>query len=522
MRVTLLHVDAQEHILLLIVHHIVGDGWSAKIFLQELPVFYEAFEAGQSAHLPVLPIQYADFAVWQRNQEQGTALDQQLAYWRERLAGAPALLDLPTDYPRPSTQSYQGAHVKHCLSAHLTAELQAVSQREHATLFMSLLAAFAALLAGTSGQQDLIIGTPIANRTRSELEHLIGFFANTLPIRVDLGANPSFSQLLNQVRQRALEAYAHQDVPFERLVEHVQPERTLSHAPLVQVMLVFQHEQESSLTFSNLHMELLDVEIEVAKFDLTLTVRRQGDELWCNWEYNTRLFERESIVRLGQHFQLLLEEVVRCPEQGIGTLPRLLPAERVQLLEEWNATAVKDAVQGCVHELFEAQVDRTPDAVAVVWEDEQLSYAEVNRRANQLAHVLRAWGVGPEVLVGICLERSIEMVVGLLAILKAGGAYVPLDPDYPQERLRFLLEDIQGKVVLTQERLHARLAHLPVTLICLDSEQAQWSDQPQTNPIVQVNPDNMAYLIYTSGSTGKPKGVMNTHRGISNRLLWMQ
>ncbi|MEO9028660.1 MAG: amino acid adenylation domain-containing protein [Ktedonobacteraceae bacterium] len=520
-RTLLLRVQPEEYVLVCSLHHMIADGLSLEILQREIALCYSALFAEEMPGWPPLPIQYADFAVWQREQLQGAALDQQLAYWSERLAGAPALLELPIDYPRPSMQTYQGAHVQHRLPASVTAALQAISQREHTTLFMSLLAAFAALLARSSSQEDLIIGTPIANRTRSEIEDLIGFFANTLPIRVDLRGAISFSQLLKQVRLRALEAYAHQDVPFERLVEHVQPERTLSHSPLVQVMMILQQEDGQPLTFSNMRVELLDVEIEVAKFDLTLTVRQQGDELWCNWEYNTQLFERESMVRLGQHFQVLLEGMLNQPEQAIGRLPQVTPTERAQL-EEWNATTVNYPVEGCLHELFEAQVERTPDAIAVVLEEEQLSYAEVNRRANQLAHILRVRGVGPEVLVGICMERSIEMVVGLLAILKAGGAYVPLDPDYPQERLRFLLEDIQGKVVLTQERLRARLAHVPVPLICLDSEQVQWSDQPQSNPIAQVSPENVAYMIYTSGSTGKPKGVMSTHRGISNRLLWMQ
>ena len=522
LRMTLLRLSEQEHVLLLIVHHIIGDGWSAKIFLRELSAFYEALEAGGFAHLAPLTIQYADFAVWQREWLQGAILDQQLAYWTERLAGAPALLDMPIDHPRPATQTHQGAHVQQRLPHALSAAFKALSRQKQSTLFMSLLAAFAAVLARWSGQQDLVIGTPIANRTRSEVEGLIGFFVNTLPIRVNLEDAPTFGALLQQVRARALEAYAHQDVPFERLVEHLQPQRTLSHAPIVQVLLVVQDEGEKALTFSNLQMELVEVEIEVAKFDVTLAVRQQEGELVCSWEYNTQLFERESIVRLSQHFEVLLEGMVSHPEQAIGQLPLLTQRESTQILEEWNATDVEYVPQGCLHELFEAQVERSPERIALVFGETQLSYGELNRQANQVAHYLRKRGVGPEVVVGLCMERSLEMLIALLAILKAGGAYVPLDPDYPLERLRFLLADIQGKRVLTQEKLRGKLTDLSQPLICLDSEQTLWSDQPQSNPAPLASLENLAYSIYTSGSTGKPKGVMNTHRGINNRLLWMQ
>ena len=503
-----------EHILLLKIHHIVYDGWSCGIIIRELATIYSAFCNDLSPELRELPIQYTDFAVWQRVWLTGVVLLSQLAYWTQQLEGAPALLELPTDRVRPSTQTFRGAHQPFTLSKEQTLALIALSQRLGVTLFMTLLAAFQTLLYRYTGQTDICVGTAIANRTRAEIEGLIGFFVNTLVLRTDISGNPSFEELLYRVREVALGAYAHQDLPFEKLVEQLQPARDLSHTPLCQVMLVLD-EPMPQIEMAGLTVSLLAVETATAKFDLTLALENTATGLIGNWEYNTDLFDASTIARMARHFQTLLERIVANPEQRVSELPLLEERERHQLLVEWNNTTKEYPIDKCIHQLFEEQVTRSPDAIAVVFEDKQLTYRELNQRANCLAHHLKTLGVEPEVLVGICVERSLEMIVGLLGILKAGGAYVPLDPAYPFERLSLMIEDAQPSVLLTQERLVEELPSHWSQVICLDSDWEAITHQSQENPSSAVKTQNLAYVIYTSGSTGKPKGVLVTHHNLS-------
>ncbi|HEX6288305.1 MAG TPA: condensation domain-containing protein, partial [Herpetosiphonaceae bacterium] len=455
LRATLYRQGPHDHILVLVIHHSIFDGWSQSVLLRELSALYQGFVQHDPVALgPVgtpLPLQYADYAVWQRAWLQGAVLEQQLDYWRQQLADL-APLDLPTDRPRPATPSDRGAHTGFLVPAALTSELHRLSQQAGTTLYMTLLAALQTLLYRYSGQTDIAIGTPIAGRVRPELESLIGFFVNTLVLRTDLAGNPSFAALLERVRAVCLAAYAHQDVPFELLVEAVQPERDLSRTPLFQVMFIFQNTPRTTIALPDLTFEPLAVESQTAKFDLTLTLSETPDGLRGQIGYHTELFDAATIERLAEHFQMLLAGIVADPNQAITALPLLTEAERHTLLVDWNATAA-DYPQSCVHHLIEAQAQRTPDAVAVVFEDAHLTYAELNARANQLAHHLRSLGVGGcpqgEVRVGVCLHRSLDLLVALLGILKAGGCYVPLDPSYPAERIQFVLHDAQAAVLVT-------------------------------------------------------------------------
>ncbi|MEH2435907.1 MAG: non-ribosomal peptide synthase/polyketide synthase [Nostoc sp.] len=521
-RTTLLVLSETEHILLVCTHHVVSDGWSMGVFVQELAALYDAYAQGQPSFLTPLLIQYADFAIWQREWLQGNVLQNQLTYWQQQLANAPALLSLPTDRPRPAVQTFAGAYQKFALSAELTGRLTQLSQQQGVTLFMTLLAAFDTLLYRYTGQLDILVGSPIANRDRSEIEGLIGFFVNTLVMRTDLGGNPSFSELLTRVREIAMEAYSHQHLPFEMLVEALQPERDLSHTPLFQVMFTLQNAPISTFELNQLSVSSTLIEGTTAKFDLTLSMENTATGVVGVWEYSTDLFDAGTIERMTGHFVTLLESIIANPQQSISQLPLLTEVEQQQLLVEWNNTQVDYPLDKCLHQLFEEQVARTPDAVAVVFENQQLTYQQLNCRANKLAHYLQPLGVGADVLVGICVERSLLMVVGLLGILKAGGAYVPLDPDYPQERLSFMLEDAQLRVLLTQQQLKEKLPQHQGQVVYLDTDWQFISQSSQENPITTVQDSNLAYVIYTSGSTGKPKGAMNTHLGICNRLLWMQ
>ncbi|MEH1952720.1 amino acid adenylation domain-containing protein [Nostoc sp.] len=549
LRATLLQIDEQQHILLLVMHHIASDGWSIGILWQQLAAVYKAFLSSKPSPLPKLPIQYADFAVWQQAWLSGEILSSQINYWKTQLAAANTVLELPTDRPRPPVQTYQGAVQSLMLPQTLSTSLKKLSHQEGVTLFMTLLAAFGTTLHRYTGQEDILIGSPIAGRNQIETEGLIGFFVNTLAIRTNFSGNPSFRQLLSQVREVTLGAYAHQDLPFEKLVEELQPERNLSHSPLFQVMFAFHNTPSQLWELPELNITPLEVHNGAAKFDLTLDLEETSEGIKGGIEYNTDLFDATTIARMLGHFQTLLEGIVANPEQHISDLPLLTPAEQHQLLGKWNNTQADYDLSQCLHQLFEAQVEKTPDAIAVKFADKHLTYSELNCHANQLANYLQTCGVQPDVLVAICVERSLEMVVGLLGILKAGGAYVPLDPEYPQERLAYMLEDCQAPVLLTQSNL---LDHLPgkTQKICLDTEWETISQQsdiyqeslrvqrfaidgnrqdcdPLTslrlrNPNSSVKPQDLAYVIYTSGSTGKPKGAMNTHRGICNRLLWMQ
>lgn len=523
-RTALLQLDETENILLVSIHHIVFDGWSVGVFFQELSLLYAAYSIGESPILPDLPVQYADFTLWQRQGLDGLLRETQLAYWQNQLANAPVLLELPTDRPRPATQSFRGASQPFTLSQELSTALISLSHRLNTTLFMVLLAAFQVLLHRYSGQEDICIGTPVANRSQSQLEALIGFFVNTLVLRTDLSDNPRFEDLLNRVREVSLEAYAHQDLPFEELVEALRPTRSLSHTPLFQVMFDFRNTPSPLWKLPNLAIDELSIGLETAQFDLTLSLEQRAQDLIGEWEYNTDLFDSSTITRMSRHYQTLLESIVASPTQRISDLPLLPEPERHQLVVEWNDTQSEYSQNKCIHQLFEEQVERTPDATAVIFEDQQLTYRELNQRANQLAHYLQTLGVGPETLVGICVERSPEMVIGILGILKAGGAYVPLDPDYPKDRISFMIEDADVSIIVTKSHMtdqsfSHQTSNYQIHTIKLDREWSKIAQYSELNLAQRVKSNNLAYVIYTSGSTGKPKGVLIEHHSLVNYIL---
>lgn len=520
-RFILLRLTEEEHILLTSFHHMIVDGWSMDLFYRELETLYTAFERGEASPLPNLPVQYVDFAFWQRQWLRDEMLERELAWWIEHLRGAPTLLALPTDRPRPPVLSDHGAHYSFLLPTQLLQRLKILGQREQSTLFMILLAAFNALLYRYSGQEDLVVGTFVANREHKALQALIGYFANTLALRLDLSHLPSFRELLARVRSAMLDAYAHQSTPFEQVIDALQIERNLSYSPLVQVAFVLQNREMFTLELSNLTSTLLSIESGAAKFDLLLEVVESEDGLSGVVEYNTDLFDEATIARMMTHWQNILERIVANPDEQIASLPLLSPGERAQLLTQWNATRI-DYQKPLIHQCFEMQVERTPLAPALIFEGTSLTYAELNQHANQLARYLQRLGVGPDVLVGICMERSLGLLIGLLGILKAGGAYVPLDPTYPQERLGSMLEDSQVRVLLTQRQWLKQITTPHVSCLCLDEIGPQLAQESPFAPGIQLHDEHLAYMIYTSGSTGKPKGAMNTHKGMLNRLLWMQ
>jgi amino acid adenylation domain-containing protein len=521
LRATLLRLGKDEHVLLLTTHHIASDGWSSRILLKELLTLYSAFSVGNPCPLPDLPIQYADYAVWQRQWLQGEVLERQVSYWKKRLEGV-STLQLTSDRPRPAIQSFRGARQSFSLTKELTKALKKLSQRAEATLFMTLLAAFKTLLFRYTRENDISVGIPVANRTWPETENLIGFFVNSLVLRSDLSGNPMFLELLNRMREISLGAYAHQDLPFERLVEELQPERSLSRTPLFQVMFGFQNVQPQTLDLPGLTLSPIEIDTGTAKFDLFLSMAAEGDSLRGSLEYNTDLFEDSTICRMQGHFLTLLEGITVDPGQRLSDLPILTDRETHQLLVEWNSTKREYPRDKYVHQLFEAQVDQRPDASAVIYGDKQLTYKELDCRANQLANYLQKLGVTPETLVGICVERSLEMMVGLLGILKAGGTYVPLDPAYPKERLAFMLEDAQAKVLLTQEKLLVELPACDARVVCLDTDWEVITLEKNQNPKSDMTANHLAYVIYTSGSTGKPKGVQIPHDAVVNFLSSMQ
>jgi amino acid adenylation domain-containing protein len=518
LRVTLLKLQPEKHILLVNMHHIISDGWSTGVFIRELSHLYRAFVTGEKPTLPTLPIQYADFAIWQRQWLQGKVLATQLEYWKQQLAGAPTLLTLPTDRPRPAIQTFQGKIERFQLDSQLTQQLKALSQQSGCTLFMTLLAAFGVVLFRYNGQTDLIIGSPIANRNRREIEGLIGFFVNTLALRLDLSQQPSFATFLQQVKKVTQDAYEHQDLPFEMLVEELQLERKLDRNPLVQVMFALQNATNETWNLPGLVVEEMSWELGSARFDLEVHLSEVNDGITGFCCYNIDLFDGTTIARFLKHFQNILKAIIANPQQSVSLLPLLSEQEQKQLLVDWNQTQADYPQDSCIHQLFETQVEHNPDAVAVVFENQQLTYTDLNCRANQLAHYLQSLGVVADQLVAICVERSLEMIVGLLGILKAGGAYLPIDPDYPQERISFMFQDTQVKILLTQESLLASLPNHEAIVVCLDKDWEQINQASLENLNSAVSAENLTYVIYTSGSTGTPKGVAVTHQAV-NRLV---
>jgi len=513
-RAMLLRLAEQEHVLIVTMHHIVSDGWSLDILLHELAVVYDAFRQGKPSPLTELPIQYADYALWQQNWLRGDVLETQLGYWKKQLAGIPSLLELPTDRPRAAMRSSRGASLAAVLPPGLLQELQKLARSEDATLFMTLLAAFQAFLSRYTGQEDIPVGSPIAGRTQVETEGLIGFFVNTLVLRGDLSGDPTFRQLLARVRETALEAYAHQDVPFEKLVEELHPARSLGHTPLFQVLFQLIPAGRIGAELPDLKAETFRLEGEIAKFDLSLRAVVRPDRLSCVFEYKTDLFDAETIRRMLDHWKTFLAGIAADPDRRVSEIPLLSDEERRMILVEWNATATSYPREKSIGEAFESQVASTPDTVALILGKEQLTYAELNRRANRLARSLRDRGIGPGVPVGVFLERSFEMVIGILAILKAGGAYVPLDSSYPKERLAFLIADTGMPLVLTADRLAGRLPDSGPMRLCLDAQAPGMGGQSEENLPPTVSGDGPAYVMYTSGSTGTPKGVAIPHRGV--------
>ncbi|MES2825224.1 MAG: condensation domain-containing protein, partial [Pseudomonadota bacterium] len=528
LRAQLIKVAADEHILLVTMSHIASDGWSMSILINEFSALYGAYVQGQENPLTPLAIQYADYAYWQRNWLQGEVLDRQLGYWTKQLSSLPTVHNLPLDYPRPSIQSFVGKNYSSRIDRSTSKLLNNLCQLQGATLFMGLHAAFSVLLSRYSNETDIIVGSPIANREQAEVANLIGFFANTLVLRSDLSASPNFTELLRQSKNMLLDAYAHQQVPFEQIVERLQPERSLSHGALFQIMLVLQNNEQGALELPGLLLSSVEQRgAAVAKYDLTLSVSESEQGFRLDWEYNTHLFEQGTIARMANHFELLLDALVKSPNENVFNVEMLSGQERQQLLGDWNNTQADYPNEKCIHELFEMQVQINPNTIAVIFDGQQLTYEQLNQKANQLAHYLiQEKHVTPDTLVGICVERSLEMVIGILAILKAGGAYVPLDPEYPEARLQYMLEDANLTTVLTQRHLRETTPVTDPQAVCLDSIefQQQLEIYPTTNPDLTqqgLHSKHLAYVIYTSGSTGNPKGVIVEHQALVNRIDWM-
>jgi|688.fasta_scaffold18585_3 amino acid adenylation domain-containing protein/thioester reductase-like protein len=524
---TLYQLNQNSYILLLNMHHIISDGWSIGILLQELSTLYGAYLAGNKSPLPDLQIQYADYAIWQKEKFTSEIREKQLNYWKQQLADIPPLLELPTDKPRPPIQSFRGGIWEFSINSNLSQKIRTLTQQSDATLFMTMLAAFVILLYRCSGQDDILIGSPMAGRNRQEIQSLIGYFVNTVVLRTKLTGNPNFREILNQVRQVATDAHNYQDIPYNQVVEALNPQRNLSYNPVFQILFDLQHSLTDKLQLPGLTLQPFLGEHSTSKFDLSLIIEDRGTELIGAWEYSSDLFTQEAISRITENFQTLLNGIVNNPETPINQLPIISAFEQQQILEKWNNTQQDYPESFCIHELFTQQVIKTPDAIAVKFGNQQLTYTQLNQKANQLANYLQNCGVTSEVLVGLYLERSLDILIAILAILKAGGAYLPLDPKYPQTRLTDILNDSQVSIILTQEKLLTSLSsplprgETPLTpyqgkIILLDTDLTIISQQNIETPISAIKPDNLAYVIYTSGSTGKPKGVMITHQNIVN------
>ncbi|MCF3572346.1 amino acid adenylation domain-containing protein [Planktothrix agardhii 1806] len=517
----LLQLKDNQFILLLNMHHISSDGWSMGIFIRELRHAYLAFSQGQKPSLEPLPIQYSDFATWQRNWLQGEVLETQINYWKKQLKDAPQRLELPADHPRPPIQSYRGSHYSQTLTPELTQQLNSLSQQQGVSLYMLLLAVFNLLLSRYSRQNDICIGSPIANRPHRQTEGLIGFFANTLVLRNQIKSEQSFQEFLQQTRQTCLEAYHYQDIPFEFLVEQLKPVRSLSYNPIFQVMFTVENNDSEALNLPGLKIEWLDSSYPFAKFDLSLLALESDGQLNCTWEYATDLFETITIQRMAEHWEVLLQQIVTNPQQKISNLSWLTKADQKQL-ELWNQTNTNYSQDKTLVDLFEEQVKSYPNNIALVFEEQSLTYQELNQKANQLAHFLHQnYQIKPDTLIGICVERSLDMAIALLGVLKAGAAYVPVDPSYPEERIKYILENSKISLLLTQSFINDKLSgffsELSAQLINLD--RLNFESFPCHNLALQSKPNNLAYVIYTSGSTGQPKGVMVEHKGLYNLAL---
>ena len=519
-RALLVRLSRDQYLLVLAMHHIVTDGWSISILFRELARCYEGSVNQKEPELPELPLQYVEYAQWQREYVSAEVLANQVEYWKNKLAGAQTILDLPADHPRPATHSWHGATEELIFDSQILAELKKLAQQEGATLFMVSMAAFQALLWRYTGQDNILVGTPTAARSQIEIENLIGFFVNTLVFRSDFSDNLTFRDLVRQVRACALEAYAHQDVPFEKLVEELAPERSIDITPLFQVMFTFQNIPKQIFEISGLEMKELEFETGIAKFDLSVEMY-EDHEFHCRFEYNTDLFEKQTILRKLGHFRNLVSCVLENPDQPLAQISLMNVSEREQIVVEWNDTAAENPRVLPIHTVFELQATSIPKSTALRVQGTELSYQNLNEEANRLAHYLIKKGVGPGMLVGVCVERCPEMVVALLAVLKTGAAYVPLDPSYPEERLSFMIEDARLGCVVTRNGIQKRLPTSVPTVIALDSEAALSRNEPVHNPSLELNGVQRAYVIYTSGSSGRPKGVEGTHRGAINRFWWM-
>jgi len=518
LRILLLRLSAEDHLLICTTHHIISDLWSRGVLLREVSQLYAGLAQRTPVTLPELPIQYADHAYWEKQLLQGEVLESELAYWKNQLLNAPPFLNLPADRPRPAVQSLRGAKEGIALPEALLDGLRALNRREGTTMFMTLLAAFNVLLARYSGQQDLLVGTPVSNRDRVEIEGLVGFFANTLVMRTDTSGNPTFRELLHRVRETSLSAYTHRMLPFEILVEELQPQRDTGYTPLFQVMFVHQIAPRETFALPGFSLERMDIGNQTSKFDLTIFFVERPENMSAWFEYNTDLFDATTMQRMLGHLQILLEAIVANPDQSLRELPLLTENERQRMLCEWNVTATNRDRSQLVTDLFEAQVERTPDATALIFNERKFTYAELNASSNRLAHLLRARGARPDMAVGIFLERSPELLIGTLAILKAGSAYLPLDPTFPPERLAAIVENAQPSLVLTYSDLAGKLPATRAQFLYLD--QMDFADYSNANPSRVAEPQNLAYIVYTSGSTGKPKGIAMPHASLANLTEW--
>ena len=517
-RATLFKISPECHVLQMTLHHIACDGWSIGVFFREMAELYSAFSVGRTSPLPELAIQYADYADWQRASFSEEGLKKQLSYWTQQLADAVSLLRLPSDRARPAVQSLRGERKTHVLPAGLTTRLKAFAEEHGVTSFVLMLAAFQAFLHRESGQADIMVGSPVSGRTRTELEPLIGFFANILPLRMNFSDDPTVLELLRRTRETVLEAEENKDVPFEKLVDELGFARDTSYSPVFQAGFAF-HVSTLAPTLPGMTCTRLEMDTKTSKWDITLEVLEEAGLFSCIFEYSTDLFNDSTVSRMSRHFEALLEKLVAAPKLKVSELPLLTANECHEILQEWNQTARVYPREKSLQELFEVQVERSPEAVAVVFGEERVSYGELNRRANQLAWNLKKRGVEPGGLVGVCLERSAEMVVALLAILKAGGAYVPLDPTYPEERLKFMLVDTQAPVVIAEEATRAGWLEDWGEVVWADRQREEIAAESDANPECQRNGESLAYVMYTSGSTGTPKGIEIRQRSISRLVL---